>query len=194
MKAAYLANQRRLGDSNDPFLEADRRETARQEAAAKRVHPTLHLPAISQPSTQVAGLLTSSGTQAASTASTAPQTSAATAAASSGSAFSLFSTPSAPSSSSMTSSLFATPTTPAPVSSLFGPSSATPQTTASLLGNTAPALGSTTPVGGSLFSTPFASGTVSFFLIYIDLPSAKKFILFSSFFIFETRQMFEEAF
>ncbi|PRQ47811.1 putative nucleoporin p58/p45 [Rosa chinensis] len=161
MKAAYLANQRRLGDGNDPFLEADRRETARQEAAAKRVHPTLHLPAISQPSTQVAGLLASSGSQAA---STAPQTSAATTTASSGSAFSLFSTPSAPSSSSMASSLFATPTTPAPVSSLFGPSSATPQTsTASQLGNTAQALGSTTPVGGSLFSTPFASGPATSF-------------------------------
>ena len=76
MKAAYLADQRRRGDGNDPFLEADRRETARQEAAAKRVHPTLNLPANSQPSTQVAGLLPSSGTQGAS--STAQQTSAAT--------------------------------------------------------------------------------------------------------------------
>ncbi|XP_050388224.1 nuclear pore complex protein NUP58-like [Argentina anserina] len=161
MKAAYLANQRRLGELNDPFLEADRRETARQEAAAKRVHPTLHLPAISQPSTQVAGLLTSSGTQAA---STAPQTSAATAASSSGSGLSLFSTPSAPSSSSMASTLFATPTTPAPVSNLFGPSSATPQaSTAPLLGSTSQPLGSTTPVGGSLFSTPFASGPATSF-------------------------------
>lgn len=161
MKAAYLANQRRQGDGNDPFLEADRRETARQEAAAKRVHPTLHLPAISQPSTQVAGLLATSGTQAA---STAPQTSTATTTASSGSGFSLFNTPSAPSSSSMASSLFATPTTPAPVSSLFGPSSATPQASTALqLGNTAQALGSTTPVGGSLFSTPFASGPATSF-------------------------------
>ncbi|KAE9449759.1 hypothetical protein C3L33_18342, partial [Rhododendron williamsianum] len=36
MKAAYLADQRRRGDANDPFLEADRRETAKQEAAARR--------------------------------------------------------------------------------------------------------------------------------------------------------------
>ncbi|XP_078442310.1 hydroxyproline-rich glycoprotein family protein [Wolffia australiana] len=45
MKTAYLADQRRRGDLSDPFLEADRRETAKLEAAAKRVHPTLHLPA-----------------------------------------------------------------------------------------------------------------------------------------------------
>ncbi|KAI4314923.1 hypothetical protein L6164_027783 [Bauhinia variegata] len=75
MKSAYLADQRRCGEENDPFLEADRRETARQEAASKRVHPTLHLPVNSQPSTQVAGLFSSSGTHVASAAS---QTSVAT--------------------------------------------------------------------------------------------------------------------
>ncbi|BFG38984.1 hypothetical protein CerSpe_252580 [Prunus speciosa] len=164
MKSAYLANQRCLGDGNDPFLEADRRETARQEAAAKRVHPTLHLPATSQPSTQVAGLFASSGTQGA---SPAPQISTATITASSGSGLSLFNTPSAPS-SSMSSSLFATPITSGPISSLFGSSSATPQTslfssssaslfgaasTPSVLGNTAPAFGSTTPIGTSLFAS-----------------------------------------
>lgn len=169
MKSAYLADQRRWGEVNDPFLEADRRETARQEAASKRVHPTLHLPANTQPSTQVAGLFSSSGTQVV---SAIPQASAATAASSSGSGFSLFSTPSsAPPSSSM-SSLFTTPTTSAPASNLFGSSSATPQpslfssSSASLFApSSTPSLfsGTTTPfgasTGGSLFSTPFASGT-----------------------------------
>ncbi|GMN29869.1 hypothetical protein TIFTF001_002587 [Ficus carica] len=172
MKTAYLADQRRRGDVNDPFLEADRRETARQEAAAKRVHPTSHLPVNSQPSTQVAGLLASLASQGT---STAPDTSAATTAASSGSGFSLFSTPAAPS-TSMSSSLFATPTTSTPASSFFGVSSATPQlslfgsssslfgtSTPSLLGTTASAFSSTTP-GGSLFSTPFNSGTLLSFL------------------------------
>jgi nucleoporin p58/p45 len=175
MKAAYLADQRRRGDGNDPFLEADRRETARQEAAAKRVHPTSHLPTNSQPSTQVAGLLASSGIHGA---STAPQTSAATTSASSGSGLSLFGTPaSAP--SSLPSSLFATPTTSAPVSSLFGSSGATPQTSlfgsssaslfgsasTSLFSSAAPSFGSTALSGSSLFSTPFASGTFLSFLV-----------------------------
>ncbi|XP_019421984.1 PREDICTED: nuclear pore complex protein NUP58-like isoform X2 [Lupinus angustifolius] len=156
MKSAYLADQRRRGEVNDPFLEADRRETARQEAASKRVHPTLHLPANSQPSTQVAGLFSSSGTQGA---LPAPQTSAAPSSSSlsssSGSGFSLFSTPSSAPSSSM--SLFATPSTPAPGSSWFASSSATapsslfgsatsvpgPASTPSLFSNTASLFGST---------------------------------------------------
>ncbi|KAI4327506.1 hypothetical protein L6164_019956 [Bauhinia variegata] len=159
MKSAYLADQRRRGEVNDPFLEADRRETARQEAASKRVHPTLHLPVNSQPSTQVAGLFSSSGTHAA---PNATQTSVAT---SSGSGFSLFNMPSSAPSSSM-SSLFTTPTTSAPGSSLYGPSSATPQ--ASLFGSSAslfapsstPSLFSTIP-GASPLSTPFASGAAT---------------------------------
>ncbi|KAF2283658.1 hypothetical protein GH714_013390 [Hevea brasiliensis] len=171
MKTAYLADQRRRGDVNDPFLEADRRETAKQEAAAKRVHPTLHLPASSQPLTQVAGLFTGSATPGA---SIVPQTSAATASASSGSGFSLFSTPSTTASSSLSSSsLFATPTASAPVSSLFGSSGASPQ--ASFFGSSTPLLGSastpslfstaasfgSTTAGGSIFSTPFASGAAT---------------------------------
>jgi len=40
----------------------DHQEAARQEAASKIVHPTLHLPANSQPSTQVVGLFSSSTT------------------------------------------------------------------------------------------------------------------------------------
>ncbi|KAB5547749.1 hypothetical protein DKX38_011155 [Salix brachista] len=174
MKTAYLVDQRRGGDGNDPFLEADRRERARKEAAAKRVHPTLHLPANSPPSTQRAGLFASSAT---SSASTAPQTSTAPALASSGNALSLFNTPSVPS-SSMSSSLFATPTTSAPVSSLFG-STVTPlfssatqafgtsssapalgsASTPSLFGSTPSAFG-TNSAGGSLFSTPL-TGTVA---------------------------------
>ncbi|THF98003.1 hypothetical protein TEA_007552 [Camellia sinensis var. sinensis] len=155
MKTAYLADQRRRGDGNDPFLEADRRETAKQEAAARRVHPTLHLPAIPQPSTQVAGLFASSATPGA---STAPQTSAAVAA-SSGSGSSLFGTPSAATSSS---SLFSTPITSAPTSSLFGASAASPQTP--LFGATTSSLGSTGALFGSTLSagvSPFASGAAT---------------------------------
>ncbi|KAK7406600.1 hypothetical protein VNO78_08229 [Psophocarpus tetragonolobus] len=161
MKSAYLADQRRRGEVNDPFLEADRRETARQEAASKRVHPTLHLPANSQPSTQVAGLFSSSGNQAA---LTAPQTSAATTSSlSSGSGFSLFSTPSSAASSSMLSSLFATPApAPGPQTSLFGSTTSVPgpASTPSLFGNTTP-LFSSTPATNSLFSTPFVSGAAT---------------------------------
>lgn len=160
MKTAYLADQRRRGDGNDPFLEADRRETAKQEAAARRVHPTLHLPTVSQPSTQVAGLLTISP---ATGASTTPSMFAA-ASASSGSGTSLFATPSATTSLS----LFSTPTTSAPVSSLFASSGATPQTSpfgslsvsTSGFGTSAP-LFSSTPSGLSTFSTPFGTGAAT---------------------------------
>lgn len=158
MKTAYLADQRRRGDGSDPFLEADRRETAKQEAAAKRVHPTLHLPTISQPSTQVAGLISSS---AAPGVSGTPQTSSAVSSASAGSGSSLFATPSVAASSS---SLFTTPTMSAPVSSLFGTSGASPQS--SLFGSlststpafSTPLFGSTPASGVSSFATPFASG------------------------------------
>lgn len=162
MKTAYLADQRRCGDANDPFLEADRRETAKQEAAARRVHPTLHLPASSQPLTQVAGLIASS-------ASSAPHTSAAVLTASSGSGSSLFSTPSAATSSS---SLFSTPTptASAPTASLFGVPGASPQS--SLFGPSMPSLGNTPSLlgvpsaGVSSFSTPFASGTFYNMVVY----------------------------
>uniref|UniRef100_A0A7N0ZT47 Nucleoporin p58/p45 n=1 Tax=Kalanchoe fedtschenkoi TaxID=63787 RepID=A0A7N0ZT47_KALFE len=167
MKLAYLADQRRRGESDNPFLEADRRETAKLEAAAKRVHPTLHLPAAPQPSAQGGALFS---TPSAPGTSTPAQTSAPATSATGGG---LFSTPfSAPSS---TPSLFSTPSTSAPTSSLFGPSTAaTPQTTnfgassgslfgsastPSLFGNTASAFGTTASAGGALFSTPFASGT-----------------------------------
>ncbi|XVE87207.1 hypothetical protein DITRI_Ditri18aG0097600 [Diplodiscus trichospermus] len=162
MKTAYLVDQRRRGDVNDPFLEADRRETAKLEAAAKRVHPTLHLPANSQPSTHVAGLFASSATP---TAASAPQTSAAPAPASSGGGLSLFSTPSSTPASSMSSSLFATPSSGAPIqTSLFSSSSGSllgSASTPSLFSSTTPAFGSTASAGGSLFSTPFASGAAT---------------------------------
>ncbi|XP_019058831.1 PREDICTED: nuclear pore complex protein NUP58 isoform X2 [Tarenaya hassleriana] len=168
MRTAYLADQRRRGECNDPFLEADRRETAKQEAAAKRVHPTLHLPASTQPSTQVAGLFASSATPGA---SNAPQASApalmpaAVAASSSGGGFSLFTTPS----SAPSSSLFATPSSVAPTSSLFGSSNASsqpslfgsasstlfgPTSTPSLFGGSTPSLGVTPSPG---FATPFGA-------------------------------------
>ncbi|CAN1225205.1 Nuclear pore complex protein NUP58 [Linum grandiflorum] len=156
MRAAYLVDQRRRGEGNDPFLEADRRESARQEAAAKRVHPTSHLPANSQPSTQVAGLLTSTVAPAA---STAPQT------ASSGAGLSSFSTPAfAPSSSTAGTSLFATPAISAPTSSLFGQTGASPQSslftpasTPSLFSNTASAFTSATPAAGVPLHLPGAA-------------------------------------
>uniref|UniRef100_A0A803KSG7 Nuclear pore complex protein NUP58 n=1 Tax=Chenopodium quinoa TaxID=63459 RepID=A0A803KSG7_CHEQI len=162
MRTAYLADQRRRGDVGDPFLEANRREVARQEAAAKRVHPTLHLPAAPQPTTQVAGLFASSGAPGV---STAPQTSGAPVSSSAGTGFSLFgATPASTSSSS----LFSTPATAS--GGLFSTSMASPQTslfpssspafpsasTASLFGGSAPA---SAPAGNSLFSTPFGSGS-----------------------------------
>lgn len=171
MRTAYLNDQRRRGDAGDPFLEADRREIARQEAAAKRVHPTLHLPAAPQPTTQVAGLFASSATPGV---SSAPPTSGAPTSSSTGMGFpnllatsantsssSLFSTPSS-------SSLFSTPSSvagsslfTAPTASQSSPfSSSTPSlfaaSTPSLFGGSTPA---STPAGGSLFSTPFGSGT-----------------------------------
>ncbi|CAN8229099.1 unnamed protein product [Cochlearia groenlandica] len=159
MRTAYLADQRRRGESNDPFLEADRRETAKQEAAAKRVHPTLHLPTnttSTQTSTQVAGLITSSAAPGAS------QTPAAipTPNPSSGAGFLFLNTPaSAPS-----SSLFATPSSAAPASSLFGPSTTPTQTSlfgsssASAFGSTPSLFGQTTPAVNAMPS-PFAAAT-----------------------------------
>ncbi|CAL0311532.1 unnamed protein product [Lupinus luteus] len=157
MKSEYLAYQRRRGEANDPFLEADRRETAREEAASKRVHPTLHLPANSQPSTQVAGLFSSSGTQGA---LPAPQTSAPPSSSSPGSGFSPFSTPSSAPSSSM--SLFATPsTTSAPASSWFASSSAAAPS--ALFGSTSSSAAAPSSLFGSASSVPGPASTPSLF-------------------------------
>ena len=165
MKTAYLADQRRRGDGNDPFLEADRRATAKQEAAARRVHPTLHLPANSaQTTTQGAALFASSAMPVS---SVQQQPAVGTSGASSGSTgLLMFSTPAAPASSS---SLFSTPSTSAPASNLFGTPGLTPQSTpfgtssTSLFGSaqtpslfgSSPSFTSTPALGSStLFSTP----------------------------------------
>lgn len=117
MRRAYLADQRRRGERNDPFLEADRRERAKQEAAAKRVHPTLHLSAATtstQTSTQVAGLITYSA--ATPEVSNSPQTPPANFPTSGAGLF-----PDTPASAPSTS-IFATPVFGAPPTprSLFG--------------------------------------------------------------------------
>ncbi|KAK9067108.1 hypothetical protein SSX86_014433 [Deinandra increscens subsp. villosa] len=155
MKTAYLADQRGRGDGNDPFLEADRRETAKRVAASRRVHPTLHLPSNSQPSTQAGGGLPAASS--ATPATTAAATPAPASAATGGSG--LFSTPFAATSSS---SLFSTPATSAPSFPLFSSSGASPQT--SIFGpsaSTTPSLFSSTPAaaaaGTSTFSTPFST-------------------------------------
>ncbi|KAL9253023.1 Nuclear pore complex protein NUP58-like protein [Drosera capensis] len=115
MKTAYLADQRRRGEGNDPFLEADRRETARQEAAARRVHATLHLPALPQPSAQVPALPAPSANQAA---PANPQMTGS----------SLFSTPFSTPLPTTSPSLFSTPVPTVPATSLFPSSSPSPQT------------------------------------------------------------------
>jgi nucleoporin p58/p45 len=172
LKTEYLHGQRRLGNASDPFLEANRREAAKQEAAAKRVHPTLHLPAPVQPTTQISAPTTSQ-----------PQQSLLPSAATSSSAFPAFSMPaSAPSTSSLfstptTPSLFSTPTTPSLTTNLFGTTGSaqlsTPFGTSSTptLGSTpAPSgFGTITPsfpstpaiAGTSLFSTPFGGGATA---------------------------------
>ncbi|XP_062214438.1 nuclear pore complex protein NUP58-like isoform X2 [Phragmites australis] len=62
MKAQYLIDQLRRG-ANDPFLEADRREAAIQEATARIVHPMLHLSPPGQRTTPVAAPMMASQLQ-----------------------------------------------------------------------------------------------------------------------------------
>lgn len=166
MKNAYLGNQRRHGDGNDPFLEADRREIAKQEAAARRVHPTLHLPSVAQPSTQGASLFSSSGAPVSSVQQQSLGSSQ------SATASSIFNTPA--SSAAPSTSLFFTPTASTSTSTLFGSSGFSPQSTPfgttstayfgsaqtpSLVGNSTPAVSATPLAGTSLFSTPFLAGS-----------------------------------
>ncbi|XP_073293417.1 nuclear pore complex protein NUP58-like isoform X2 [Primulina huaijiensis] len=161
MKTAYLADQRRRGEGNNPFLEADRRETAKQEAASRRIHPTLHLPAVSNPTAQATGPLNNSAAPVSSMTTSAP----AAVYASSGSASSLFSTPSIATSSP---SLFSTPTSSAPVLSLLG-TTASPQSSpfsslsasSSAFPISTPLFSSTPASGVSTFSTPFATGAAT---------------------------------
>ncbi|KAK3145970.1 hypothetical protein QOZ80_3BG0259900 [Eleusine coracana subsp. coracana] len=53
MKTQYLNARRCMGDWNDPFVEADTRESVKQEATVRMVHPTMHLSPPSQPKTPV---------------------------------------------------------------------------------------------------------------------------------------------
>ncbi|KAF3786530.1 Nuclear pore complex protein [Nymphaea thermarum] len=128
-----------------------RRETAKREAAARRVHPTLHVHTLSQPSTQAAGLFSSSG------ASQVPVLQLpAGSSSSSSSGLSIFSTPmTSTSASSLSSFSFSTPSASAPTSSIFGASGSSQQT--SLFGTPSASSLFATPQTHSLFGTPFAS-------------------------------------
>lgn len=182
MRAAYLADQRRRGDVSDPFLEADRRELAMREAAAKRVHPALHVSSFSQPSSQVTGLFTSSVAPATAFSGPSPSTQSSQGAfSSSGGGFSMFNTPA--SSSASSSFLLSAPT--ASSTGAFGSSTSQTQTmfgssqTSSLFGaNTSSSFPSATATANtsSVFSTPafgtgagnassssFGTNTVSYF-------------------------------
>lgn len=182
VRTSFLAERRRRGDDSDPFVEADRREAAKQEAAAKRMHPTLNASHVVQPAPQfpampagvappLFGVNTPSTTMSTFSSASAPGSLNPGAFTSSAS---LFTTPAPP---AQTSSLFgglgqslfpafgASPSTPAPASTPFG--STTPSifgattpvfgTSPSLFGSTAPPLGtpSTTPFGG-IPSSPFS--------------------------------------
>ncbi|EPS70070.1 hypothetical protein M569_04692, partial [Genlisea aurea] len=153
MKTAYLADQRGRGDCNDPFLEADRRETAKQEAAARRIHPTLHLPAVSQPTGQAVGSLAIGSPSVVPTATNV----SAPGSAMSASGSSLFSTPIA----SMTQPLFSTPLTGASSLGTAATQSSSPFNTTllkSAFGSSTPLFGSTPAAGASALTASF--GTV----------------------------------
>ncbi|GAB2279689.1 Nucleoporin p58/p45 [Dionaea muscipula] len=166
MKTAYLADQRRRGWGNDPFLEADRRETARQEAAARRVHPTLHLPTLPQPLPQVPGLPAPSSTSPAASSTSSSRGFGIVLPSASGSGISHFGTLSSTPSAATSSSLFSTPPANAPSPSLFPSFTPSPQSTvfgsspASGFGST-PSISLPASGGFSLFTTPFASGAAT---------------------------------
>ena len=156
MRTAYLADQRKRGEYSNPFLEADRREVAKREAAAKRVHPTLQATAAAnQISSQVSGMFS---TAAPASTPISAQNTAAPSLPSASSPFPAF-TPAASSFSSASPSPFTAPSlslfgsSSAATSSVFGSSgSSTPSlfgsgTSSSIFGS-GPALGSTTPMPG----------------------------------------------
>ncbi|CAM6016524.1 unnamed protein product [Sphagnum balticum] len=176
MTSAYLVERRRHGDDSNPFIEAERRAVAQQDAAAKRVlHPTLHLPPPQPASTPAATSSSAFGTsfqQPALTATTptlfstpttpAPSifntTASNTTPAAGASSQSLFGSSFAP---ALQGGLFGTSTTPS--TGLFGASSGAPATqTPSLFG--APASTSSlfgTPAAtSSLFGTPAATNSL----------------------------------
>ncbi|KAJ7558473.1 hypothetical protein O6H91_04G041000 [Diphasiastrum complanatum] len=165
MRSVFLAYQRRRGDDNDPFLEADRREVAKREAAAKRVHPTLHVLRLPQPPNSASPLSGSilgssfiSGAASSVGLSNTPATSALTSISSQshlGTSFSPFSSVSAP-----TQSLFGAPSTSAPTTSLFGNPASTPAPSLFGTGQTSSSIFGSTPLLGS---TPAAGSTPSLF-------------------------------
>ncbi|KAH7444733.1 hypothetical protein KP509_02G089900 [Ceratopteris richardii] len=148
-RTMYLANQRKKGDDTNPFLEADRREVAKREAAAKRVHPTLQASSTSQISTQAGGLL--SAVTPATTSSSGASASSTTVLPGS-SSFPGFNT-----AGTLSSSAASTPFS-ASSSPLFGVSSApSPSIFGSTGASTSSLFGSGT--SSSLFGSGMASGT-----------------------------------
>ncbi|KAL2623403.1 hypothetical protein R1flu_003608 [Riccia fluitans] len=158
MRVKYLADCRRRGDDRDPFLEADRREAAKQEIAAKRVHPTLNTPMLQlTQQTPTPGFSTPAvpsfpgGAMGQSTPSPAPSFFGAQGTASAFASSAAMFTPSTPAASSPFGSSM-------PSFSLFGASTPAPSSSPSLFGGPTPAPSQPT---GSLFgagSTPASGG------------------------------------
>lgn len=148
-RTTYLSNQRKRGDDNNPFLEADRREVAKKEAAAKRVHPTLQASTSSQLSTQAAGLLSNATPSSAPSSGTSGSTSLLFSGSTPFSAFNVagsLTSASAPSFSTPSLSLFGS--TSAPSSSIFG-SSGLPAVPSLLSSGMSSSIFGSGPAGGS---------------------------------------------
>jgi nucleoporin p58/p45 len=63
METHYLNDRRRRGDFSNPFLKANRREAAKQEATDRIIHPMSHLTPPGQPTTLVAAPMIASQLQ-----------------------------------------------------------------------------------------------------------------------------------
>ncbi|XP_066386043.1 nuclear pore complex protein NUP58-like isoform X2 [Miscanthus floridulus] len=63
METQYLNDRRRRGDLSNPFLKANRREAAKQEATDRIIHPMLHLTSPGQPTRLVAAPMIASQLQ-----------------------------------------------------------------------------------------------------------------------------------
>ncbi|CAM6038987.1 unnamed protein product [Sphagnum compactum] len=176
MTSAYLVERRRHGDDSNPFIEAERRAVAQQDAAAKRVlHPTLHLPPPQPASTPAAASSSAFGTsfQQPALAATTP-TLFSTPTTPAPSIFNTTASNSTPAAGASSQSLFGSSFAPVlqgglfgasttPSTGLFGASSGAPATqTPSLFG--APASTSSlfgTPAAtSSLFGTPAATNSL----------------------------------
>ncbi|MQM08709.1 hypothetical protein Taro_041565 [Colocasia esculenta] len=152
VKTAYLACKRRQGDRNDPFLEANRQETAKRQTADRNVHLALHLPVISsQPSSEAAGMITNPASLGATSISGGAP----------GSCFSLFGTAASTLASvyASSSSLFSAPTSSVPASSLFNLSAIAPQFIT--LGSTQPSSSSASASSSTHFLAPTSSAPTS---------------------------------